>query len=442
MAALPAFVLTGGLFAFLFRHLMTTAFLRAGTAMFYNSFFRAGFESLYTPIPAGDKRASKLLIDVGADRTGDMLGGLAVMLILLAPAVATQSLLFAAAGVLSLLIGLLILALHRGYVRQLASNLRTGTLKADEITATDATTLRTIAITQTAVNRNDLLREIARARPHESGATAGTDPSGRNMVVSDPVLEAVAELRSGDDERIRRVLVGRTMRADLLPHAIPLLARQELLRDVFRAIKPMASRAAGQLVDALLDRHTHPVVRRRLPLILARADNLLAIQGLVDCLDDKDWDVRYRSGQALCGIRSSHPSLIFPVDRLWIRIRFEVSRLDAERTQGPGRQDARLHHLFNLLGVVYSPEIMEICYRSLSGDDPGLRGTALELLENQLPQDVKDHFWPTVAPEGGVKGSKRALQEIARDLLRASLFRGKSRGSSDGVDRAPERSDG
>ncbi len=91
MAALPVFVLTGGLFAFLFRQLITVAVLRAGTAMFYNSFFRAGFESLHTPIPAWDKRASKLLIDVGADRTGDMLGGLLVMGILLAPAVATDN---------------------------------------------------------------------------------------------------------------------------------------------------------------------------------------------------------------------------------------------------------------------------------------------------------------------------------------------------------------
>jgi len=441
MAALPAFVLTGGLFAFLLRHLMATALLRAGTAMFYNSFFRAGFESLYTPIPARDKRASKLLIDVGADRTGDMLGGLVVMLILLAPAMATENLLFAAAGLLSLIIGFLIFSLHRGYVRQLTSNLRDGTLSAADITATDATTQRTIALTQTAVNRDDLLREIARSRRDIPKATVEAAAVLRASAVSDPVVEAIMELRSGDAERIRRVLVGRTLSADLLPHVIPLLTREDVLRDVFRAVRPLASSASGQLVDALLERRTHPLVRRRLPLILSRADNLRAVQGLLDCLDDEGPDVRLRCGQALNRIRSNHAHLVFPVDRLWTCIRAELAGLKAGAAIGREQEDEGLHHLFNLLGVVYSPEISEICYRSLSGDDPGLRGTALELLDNQLPQDIKQLLWPAIAPGHKVEGQKRALQDIARDLLRGSPFRGKGGGdlgdtrNADGMDR-------
>lgn len=132
-----------------------------------------------------------------------MLGGFLVMLILLAPAVATETLLLAAAAVLSLFIGLVILALHRGYVRQLASNLRDGTMNAADILATDATTRHTIARTQTAVNRDDLLREIARSRRGGSEATDGAVVAAPAWVVSDPVLETIGELRSGDVGRIR-----------------------------------------------------------------------------------------------------------------------------------------------------------------------------------------------------------------------------------------------
>lgn len=424
MAALPAFVLTGGLFAFLFRHLMTVAALRAGTAVFYNSFFRAGFESLYTPIPARDKRASKLLIDVGADRTGDMLGGLLVMGILLGPAAATDNLLFFTAGVLSLLVLLLIVALHRGYVRQLASNLRDGTLQASEITAVDATTRHTIALTQTALSRDDLLREIALSRRAPRGLVT-VEPAAHPSppATSDPVIENIIELRSGERERIRRVLNRTTATPELLPHLIPLLAREEQLRDVLQVLKPMASSASGQLVDALLDRRRHPLVRRRLPLILARADNLMAVQGLMDCLGDEDADVRFRCGQALSRIRGNHHRLAFPLDALWTCIRAELAALAAsEAGQLPVDEGGQLHHLFNLLGVIYSPETLEVCFRSLSGGDGTLRGTALEYLDNQLPQDIKERLWPAVAPDGGVKGSKRALPDIARELLRASRF--------------------
>ena len=337
MAALPVFVLTGGLFAFLFRQLITVAVLRAGTAMFYNSFFRAGFESLHTPIPAWDKRASKLLIDVGADRTGDMLGGLLVMDILLAPAVATDNLLFFAAGVLSLLILLLIISLHRGYVSQLASNLRDGRQRAAEITAQDATTARTVALSRTGLSRDDLLREISLFRGGTTEMQAGESSAIPSLsAIRDPVVKTIIELRSGEPERIARVLSSGNVTPELLPHVIQLLAREDVLRAVFRALKPVSSVAAGQLVDALLDRRRHQIIRRRLPLVLAGADNLMAVHGLVDCLDAEHPAVRFRCGQALIRIRRNRRQLAFPIDAIWTSIRAELAGLSDTNLRGTG----------------------------------------------------------------------------------------------------------
>jgi hypothetical protein len=41
-----------------------------------------------------------------------------------------------------------------------------------------------------------------------------------------------------------------------------------LLQEALNASKPLVSAASGQLVDALLDRHQHPLIRRRIPLLL------------------------------------------------------------------------------------------------------------------------------------------------------------------------------
>ena len=46
------------------------------------SLYRAGYELLYTPVPAAEKRAAKTLIDVACDRAGDALGSGIVQLML------------------------------------------------------------------------------------------------------------------------------------------------------------------------------------------------------------------------------------------------------------------------------------------------------------------------------------------------------------------------
>jgi hypothetical protein len=48
---------------------------RAVESAFRGSLFRAGYELLYTPIPARQKRPAKSIIDVAFDRLGDALGG-------------------------------------------------------------------------------------------------------------------------------------------------------------------------------------------------------------------------------------------------------------------------------------------------------------------------------------------------------------------------------
>jgi hypothetical protein len=204
----------------------------------------------------------------------------------------------------------------------------------------------------------------------------------------------------------------------LLPHIIPLLAREDSVREVFRVLRPAAYTASGQLVDALLERRMSPVVRRRLPLVLARAESQLAVQGLVESLGDTDADVRLRCGKALARLSMRAPRLLFPEGDLWRAVRAELNRLRAAaggETVDPGR----LGHLFDLLGILYGPETVDLCYGSLLSREPGARGTALEYLESSLPPEIRDQIWPLIGAVEVAQRTKRSPQAIAKDLLNA-----------------------
>ena len=134
MAIWPLIIMVTGMGALLFRSLITVTLMRASANLFYNSFFRAGFELLYTPISPADKRTGKVLIDVGADRSGDLVGGLVIMALLAVP-VASESLLFGAALLLASICLALSWPCTAATCSQLADNLRSGQLKPDDIEA-------------------------------------------------------------------------------------------------------------------------------------------------------------------------------------------------------------------------------------------------------------------------------------------------------------------
>ena len=421
MAAWPLAIMVTGAGALVLRSLVTVTLMRASANLLYNSFFRSGFELLYTPISPADKRTGKVLIDVGADRSGDMVGGFLVMGILLVP-VATESLLIITAMVLASMCLLLILALHRGYVRQLADNLRSGQMQADDIEAVDATTIHTLALTQTALKRDSLLSEIAASRANgdsSSGATRAAEPPPG----LDPVTEAIVDLRSGDASRIRRTLASRAMSPELIPHAIALLGNEHVLRDTLKAMRPSVSTAAGQLCDNLLSTAQSPLIRRRIPLLLAHSESAIAVQGLTTALDDTDWNVRFRCARALEAIRIRHPGLRPNEERVLHVVEREAADIASEGVTLSGNDNShsrRISLLFHLFGAIYEPEPMELSLQALHSDDRTLQGTALEYLENRLPAHIWNLLQPSLSGTQKTAGPKRSLQHSVRDLLQAA----------------------
>jgi hypothetical protein len=75
--------------------------------------------------------------------------------------------------------------------------------------------------------------------------------------------------------------------------------------------------------------------------------------------------------------------------------------------------------VFTLLALALDREPMQIAHWAVSGQDPALRGTALEYLENVLPEAVRAALWPHLGVRTRRDRSARPRQEVEKELLRS-----------------------
>jgi hypothetical protein len=274
----------------------------------------------------------------------------------------------------------------------------------------------------------EMLREVAGMR--EVVATAET-PSG-----ADPVADAIITLRGGQAEDIRRVL----RRADvvepiLVGHLIPLLARNDLFLDVLRPLRRAAPRTTGQLLDALLDLEQDAAVRRRIPRVLRGSPSQRAVDGLLQALSDPRFEVRRQCALTLARLTEREPSLTVSGTAVFAAIVRELqegvvawsedgesaaAHLGPTETRPQTPAERGLAHVFALLSLVGEREPLRMAHWALGGQDPALRGTALEYLENVLPDDVTRALWPQLGLHGPTLRPRRPPHQIAHDLQRGS----------------------
>ncbi len=419
VAFLPAVVVAGGVVALLFPGIWSAVALRGGAATMQNSFYRSGYELLYTPLTPEKKRPTKTLIDVGFERLGTAAGAGLLMLVLAATADRGETVLLVIAIGTALSALAIASLLHSGYVSALADSLRAGFVKLEAAEILDRTTHRTLSNTTMALDREKLLREIAAMRASADlgspGAPSTPGMERASLDADDPLLLAIADLRSHDTTRIRSRLEGkRKLDPLLVPFVIPLLSRDDTIRDAIAALRVVACRATGQLVDALLDPRTDPVVRRRLPRVLSTCRNQRAADGLMEGLRDPLFEVRDWCAVALETLVERSPELQVDEDAA-----FAAARREAEAIpKGSARiEDRRIEHVFRVLALVLDREPMHLAYRALALDDDVLRGTGLEYLENVLPASVQSALAPHLGKRPERKPKKRPKQEIVDELL-------------------------
>lgn len=380
---LPASILGFGAIALWLPRLWSAVLLRGFEGIVSSSLYRAGYELGYTPLPPAQKRPTKTLIDVGIDRVGAMLGGgiaLAVVAFWAADSVQVATAVAMGAAALTLFAAL---RLHAGYVSALARSLESGAVRLSENELVDATTRRTLAETA-ALDRRALLAEIERRRDKSrSDDEAGRDGAD---VAADPLLARAADLRSANVTRMQRALAT-PLPVELVPFALDLLADDRLSHRALESLREVAPRASGLLIDTLLDEDKSSVLRRRIPRVLEIVPSERVIAGLVEVLGSESPDVRQQAALALARMREQHPALELPQRRIVSAAARELERLSEE--QRPSATERGVERLVALLSVVLEREPLRLAHRALYGPDEALRGTALEYLENVLPEEIR-----------------------------------------------------
>jgi AAA family ATP:ADP antiporter len=439
ITVLPGSVGVLGTGALFFPGLASAAIAKGAEAIFHNSLFRSGYELLFTPIQKEEKRATKTLIDVGSVRLGDIIGGGIVQAsLLMAPAHAFQSLLVLAV-IVSVVAVLIARTLRAGYREALEKNLiaHGGQLdqEAAAMTMEHATTgMETITafdMSQLATMEGVDISPIS--SEHEAIAPIAVP------LVSDEITGAIHALRSRDRDRIRALLGAGPIHPSLVPHVIPLLAWDEVARGAADALRTIAPRIIGQLLDAMLDPDQEFTIRRRIPGILIAAPSQRSVEGLLAGLSDRRFEVRYRSGRALAELHENHPSLVVEADRVFDAVLREVTVdrqiWESQRLLGEledqsdtpflddflrDRAGRSMEHVFTVLSLALPGAPLKIAYRGLFTNDDNLRGTALEYLENALPDRIRLRLWPFLEDRRPRHSGTRDREEIIADLMRSN----------------------
>jgi AAA family ATP:ADP antiporter len=406
---------------------------RGSESVFRGSLFRSGYEVFYTPIPSAEKRAAKSIIDVGFDRIGDAVGGIAVRnILLLAP-----HLQYSAIMLLTLLGSAATVAvasrLNRGYVQTLERNLRGRAVELDLSTVQDLTTRTTMLKTLPG------LREGTGRRLKAAGAPE-TFPPPAPASRTDSAIQDIHSLRSRDGDRVFGVLRrDAELTSPLILHVIPLMAWDLVAADAIRALQKVAPKHVGALSDALLDPYEDFAVRRRVPRVMAVCGTQRAADSLVLGLADTRFEVRFQCGRALAAITAKHPQVrvdpaaVFEVVEKEVAVgrpvwegRRLLDRLDDSETDRfvdefiRSRANQSLAHVFTMLSLALPREPLQIALRGLHAGDAHLRGTALEYLESILPAAIRGSLWPFLEDHRPPARTVRPREDILADLVRSN----------------------
>lgn len=398
VAALPVAVAGAGAVSMMLPGATSLIVSRALEQLLRGSLFRSGYELFYTPMPAAEKRAVKPVIDIGADRSGELLANAAIQLLLVLPAAVSFRVILGLTTALAGGAAWLAFRLDRAYVAVLEKGLRRQTVMIQPEEAEDLVTKSVVLST---------LPGLSLAGHRTMHAAAETIPL-------DPVVARLAELRSRNPGRIRAALRGGPLEPMLVAQVIDLLGRDDVARPAHDALVKAAPHIAGQLVDYLSSSANDLKVRRRLPRILATAGNRIAWDGLLAGLDDERFEIRARCARSLEKMMQRNAGFQPDQEAIFAVIGRELSRTskgpwpsaiaragaDASADQSGARASEvlreRASERFTLLATVLSlvlpPQSVRLAFRALQTDDAKLRGVALEYLDSVLPQTLRVPF--------------------------------------------------
>jgi AAA family ATP:ADP antiporter len=428
VALLPAGVSAGAMGAFFIPGLASVVVARGVEVVLRSSLFRAAYELLFTPIAPPEKRATKLLIDVGTARVGDVAGGVLILGALAVAGGATSRVLLVLTFALSVAALFVARRLHLGYVAALEGSLqrRAGPLP-DPVQDDAGALLQTVG----AFDLSGIRTRAFGAPRQEVAAEARATPAAPSR----PETPLDQSIRTGSAREVRDALAAHPLAADQVETAIELLAWNDVAPNAIRALSDMAGSNTAVLLRHLLDPEEDFAIRRRLVNALAACRTVEAFNGLLDALRDRRFEVRYRAGRALIPMSEGIAGLRVDRERIFDLVQSEMavdrgiwetrqlidlpddesSPMEAELLRD--RASRSLEHLFTLLSLILPRQTLRLAFHALHTDDPQLRGTALEYLETVLPEAIRGRLW-ALLEAGDVQPRARGTSDQAlRELL-------------------------
>jgi len=383
LALLPAVHLVTSAIGLLVPSMPVTAVARSSDMVVRNSIFRSAYELFYVPFSDRRKRAIKAVIDIGAERAGDLLSGVLVQTILVLSLPALR--LALAAAVISSFFSMgLALRLRRGYIAALEQGLISRALALDPGEIPDPAVSELVTSYMT----------TAEPRPVTDLAPF--------RVVPKPVPEATFGrfgLFSADAQVVQNALASTPLRDEAaINQAIRLIAWDKVCDSAIQALVTHAPLSNPYVIDALLNQETEFTVRRRLPRVLAEIGSKEAIRALCLGLKDSRFEVRYRCGLALArtsdqlgeegrkaALEAAEHEVSIGPDR-WPVYRLLDESGAAMPFTGPA--GVGLVHVFHLLELGLEEEAGKTACRAILSSDDRMRGIAAEYLLTRLPQPL------------------------------------------------------
>ncbi|MCW5966531.1 MAG: hypothetical protein KIT83_21010 [Bryobacterales bacterium] len=466
LLALPAAYFAGVLSNLAIPGLPGLVIMRGFESVTRGSIYRSGYEICYTPVSTREKRASKTIIDVGADRLGEAAGGVLLQGMLLTGMAGLQAGILLVGCALSAMAGFLTYRMGRLYIATLETSLinraREMAEETEELPNFDAETVVMGSMAGVSVlgqpvtglpaeaegplegrSRSGTAQEVEKPEPLADIPTSRGTVASTRLPADDGYLQKAAVLRSGDVLKVRALLAsGEALEPAHVPILVRLLAWDEVSDAVVHVLRAAPFPLEGQLADALLHRDEDFDIRRRIPRVLSARPCQLSAEGLLQGLRDQRFEVRFRCGRALARITSLDGGLIIDRDRIlraverecfvsktvWNSYRLLDRRDDTEESLYfdevlKDRTSKGLEHVFTLLSLVLPREALQIAFKGLHTTDPYLRGTALEYLDSVLPENIRERLWPLLESDARPQkhqGRPRSRDEILADLRRSN----------------------
>ncbi len=436
VATLPVAVAGASAFSLFMPEFVPIIVSRALEQLVRGSVYRSGYELFYTPMPAAEKRSTKSVIDIGADRLGEGLAAATITLLLgidrTNPGASVRPIL-AVTAVWSCVAVYLAFRLDKAYVTVLEKGLVRQTVVMAPEDAEDHLTKSVVLRTSSGIS--------VTGGDFKMPSSEGAAPV---IASTDATLRRLADLRSSDVTRVRGALqrCGDHLDPLWVPQLIELLGRDDVARPAHEALSKHVDRITGQLVDKLADPSVSFKIRRRIPRILAGTRSRLAWDGLFSQLTDDRFEIRQRCAKSLEKILQTYPAhrpeppAIFEVvgKELAVCRGMLAKRAAPTEEHGPDdgdfqmvdevlreRSSQNMTHIATLLGLVLPQQSVRLAFRALHTDDTKLRGVALEYLDSVLPKALREEL--SAQLEGPVPAAVRRgthTEEALANLLDAS----------------------